>query len=249
MTSDTTRTEPVANPTDRLRELVTRADVVLWDFDGPICRLFAGHPAPDVAGGLVGWLDGRGLRGLLTEAEQGTADPQVVLRAAHRAGLGRSVVAELEERLTQEELRATATAMPTAWADPLIRTWTAVGARLAVASNNSPRVVGAYLAGRGLTGCFGPHIYGRDTDLHRLKPDPYHLNRALTALAAEPSAALFIGDTPTDHEAARSAGVPFLGYARNDRKERLLREAGASDVIGSLEPVLRVLRGQGQPTP
>jgi hypothetical protein len=164
----------VAIPTDRLRRLVSRAEVVLWDFDGPICRLFAGHPAPGVAAGLVDWLEARGLRGLLTEAERHTADPHAVLRAVDRAGLGRGVAAELEERLTQEELRATATAMPTAWADPLIRTWTALGARLAVASNNSPRVIGAYLAGRGLADCFGPHIYGRDTDPHRLKPDPYH---------------------------------------------------------------------------
>ncbi|WP_240926236.1 HAD family hydrolase [Streptomyces sp. JB150] len=242
MTSDTTRTEPVAGPTDRLRRLVSRAEVVLWDFDGPICRLFAGHPAPEVAGRLVDWLETRGLRGLLTEAERHTADPHAVLRAVDRAGLGLDVVAQLEERLTREELRATATAMPTAWADPLIRTWTALGARLAVASNNSPRVIGAYLAGRGLADCFGPHIYGRDTDAHRLKPDPYHLHRALNALTAAPATALLIGDSPTDHEAARRAGIPFLGYARNTRKARLLADAGARDVIGSLEPLLRLLR-------
>ncbi|MEV5339074.1 HAD family hydrolase [Streptomyces sp. NPDC052676] len=245
MTSDTTRTEPVASPTDRLRRLVARTEVVLWDFDGPICRLFSGHPAPGVAGGLVDWLETRGLRGLLTEAERHTADPQVVLRAVDRAGLGRGVAAELEERLTQEELRATATAMPTAWADPLIRTWTALGVRLAVASNNSPRVIGAYLAGRGLADCFGPHIYGRDAALHRLKPDPYHLHRALNALTAAPAAALLIGDSPVDHEAARRAGVTFLGYARNARKARLLADAGARDVIGSLEPLLRVVRERG----
>jgi HAD superfamily hydrolase (TIGR01509 family) len=238
----------VAIPTDRLRRLVSRAEVVLWDFDGPICRLFAGHPAPGVAAGLVDWLEARGLRGLLTEAERHTADPHAVLRAVDRAGLGRGVAAELEERLTQEELRATATAMPTAWADPLIRTWTALGARLAVASNNSPRVIGAYLAGRGLADCFGPHIYGRDTDPHRLKPDPYHLHRALNALTAAPATALLIGDSPTDHEAARRAGIPFLGYARNARKARLLSDAGARDVTGSLEPLLKLLREAKPPS-
>lgn len=53
-----------------------------------------------------------------------------------------------------------------------------------------------------------------------------------------------IGDTPSDHEAARQAGVPFLGYARNAYQEKLLRDAGAENVVASLEPVLRVLRGQ-----
>jgi phosphoglycolate phosphatase-like HAD superfamily hydrolase len=38
------------------------------------------------------------------------------------------------------------------------------------------------------------------------------------------------------------AGVPFLGYARNGHKEKLLRDAGADTVVGSLEPLLGLLR-------
>jgi phosphoglycolate phosphatase-like HAD superfamily hydrolase len=52
-----------------------------------------------------------------------------------------------------------------------------------------------------------------------------------------------IGDTPSDFLAAREAGVPFLGYARNERKEKALREAGAGMMVGSLELVLQTLRG------
>jgi len=246
VTSDTTQTESVTaeteNDTEQLRELITRARVVLWDFDGPICRLFAGHKAERVAIDLVDWLEGRGLHGLLTEDERQSLDPHVVLRAVDRRHPGSDLVAELEERLTQEELRATSSAMPTAYADPLIRTWTAVGSRLAIATNNSPRVVRAYLESRGLLSCFSPHIYGRTQDLHQLKPDPHCLNRGLRAMGAAPSAALMIGDTPSDLTAANSAGVPFLGYARNARKEKLLREAGATVVVDSLWAVLRSVR-------
>ncbi|MFB7498942.1 HAD family hydrolase [Streptomyces sp. NPDC056161] len=256
VTSDTAQTEPVTaetendhpgdtrDETETLRALIARARVVLWDFDGPICRLFAGHTAEHVAVDVVEWLAGRGLRGLLTEPERQSPDPQVVLRAVDRRHPGSDLVAELEERLTQEELRATATAMPTAYADPLIRTWTAVGSRLAVATNNSPRVVRAYLHGRGLTSCFTPHIYGRTQDLQRLKPDPHCLNRALNAMGAAPSSSLMIGDTPTDLIAANRAGVPFLGYARNYRKEKLLRAAGATAVVDSLSTVLDLVRAQ-----
>jgi HAD superfamily hydrolase (TIGR01509 family) len=247
VTSDTTQTESVteepANQIEKLRELIDRAQVVLWDFDGPICRLFAGHTADLVAGELVEWLEGRGLHGLLTETERESLDPHIVLRAVDRRHRGSDLVAVLEERLTLEELRAALTAMPTAYADPLIRTWKAVGARLAIATNNSPRVVRAYLDDRGLTDCFAPHIYGRTEQLHHLKPDPHCLNRALNAMGAAPSAALMIGDSPTDLEAADEAGVPFLGYARNERKAKLLREAGAESVVASLEPLLRILRG------
>ncbi|MET8802677.1 HAD family hydrolase [Streptomyces sp. NPDC004546] len=245
--TDTTRTEGTARRTadeiDELRGLIEGARVVLWDFDGPICRLFARHKAERVATELVDWLAGRGLNNLLSDSERDSLDPHEVLRAVDLRHPGSDLVTELEERLTQEELRAAGSALPTAYADPLIRTWTAVGARLAITTNNSPKVVRTYLNDRGLTGCFAPHIYGRTTELHLLKPDPHCLNRALAATGSAPSAALMIGDSPSDLAAANDAGVPFLGYARNDRKGKLLRDAGAGHVVASLEPVLRVLRG------
>ncbi|MFJ5264196.1 HAD family hydrolase [Streptomyces sp. NPDC088387] len=248
MTSDTRQTEQAAasteNQAEGLRDLVTRAQVVLWDFDGPVCRLFAAHPAERVATEMVEWLEGRGLRGLLTEGDRKSLDPHAVLRAVDRRHPSSDLVVELEERLTKEELRAAASAMPTAYADILIRTWTAVGSRLAITTNNSPRVVNKYLTSRDLVPCFAPHIYGRTRDLQLLKPDPHCLNRALRAMGCAPSAALMIGDTPSDLAAARSAGVPFLGYARNEDKAQLLRSAGATAVVGSLEPVLRAVRLQ-----
>ncbi|MFJ4007096.1 HAD family hydrolase [Streptomyces sp. NPDC090023] len=231
-----------AYETEKLRELIG-ARVVLWDFDGPICRLFARHRAERVAAGLVEWLAGRGLPGLLSEDERDTLDPQVVLRAVDRRHPGSDLVAELEERLTQDELLAAASALPTAYADPLIRTWTAVGSRLAVTTNNSARVVRAYLAGRGLTGCFAPHIYGRTAELSHLKPDPHCLQRALAALGAAPGSALMIGDSPSDLVAADRAGVRFLGYAGGEQRAKQLRASGAETVLTSLEPLLLALRG------
>ncbi|MET7699978.1 HAD-IA family hydrolase [Streptomyces sp. NPDC005485] len=249
MTSDTAQTEQVATEqvaaeTENLRKVIERARFVLFDFDGPICRLFAGHSAEDVAKDLVEWLGRQGLRGLLTEEERVHPDPMAVLYAVNRRHPHSDLVTELEERLTQQELKAVPSAWPTAYADPLIRTWSAVGARLAIATNNSAGTAARYLATRGLTDCFAPNIYGRTQELEHLKPHPHCLNRALNALGAAPSTALMIGDAPSDLAAARRAGVPFLGYARNADKEKWLRDAGAEDVVGSLEPVLRVLRGQ-----
>ena len=254
MTSDTTQTEgaisaPASDPVtapmpEDLRKLISSARVVLWDFDGPICRLFAGHAADKVAVELVHWLEGRGLHGLLTDRELESLDPQVLLRAVDRRHPGSDLVAELEERLTQEELRAVVKAMPTPYADILIQTWHAVGARLAITTNNSPRTVRTYVEARNLMRCFTPHIYGRTQDLHLLKPHPHCLNRALSAVGAAPSAALMIGDSPADYYAAHEAGVPFLGYARNEEKEKTLKEAGAETIVDSLAPVLRAVRSR-----
>ncbi|MFF6999508.1 HAD family hydrolase [Streptomyces sp. NPDC008313] len=242
MTPDTKQTELAAEETEKLRELISPVRHVLFDFDGPICRLFAGHKAERVARDLVDWLERQGLSGLLTEQERLQADPMVVLYAVNRRHPRSDLVAELEQRLTQQELKAASSAMPTAFADPLVRTWCALGARLAVASNNAPTTVTRYLASRGLTECFAPHVYGRSTDLDLLKPNPYCLNRALNAMGAAARDALMIGDAPSDYAAAVSAGVPFLGFARNERKEKLLRDAGVRVTVASMEPVLRLLR-------
>ncbi|MFI2437218.1 HAD family hydrolase [Streptomyces sp. NPDC018693] len=237
-----TSTETDSETMELLRELITRTRVVLWDFDGPICRLFAGHTADGVADGLVGWLEARGMRDLLTEDERKSLDPHFVLRAVHRARPGSDLVAELEEILTQQELKAVRSAWPTPWADPVIRTWAALGVRLAITTNNAPRVVRAYLSGRGLESCFAPHIYGRTPQLHLLKPHPHSLNIALRAMGSAPADALMIGDAATDFEAACRAGVPFLGYARNGDKAQSLRAAGVTAMVGTLEPVLTALR-------
>jgi HAD superfamily hydrolase (TIGR01509 family) len=242
VTSDTAQTDSVATQTENLREVITHARFVLFDFDGPICRLFAGHSAGHVAKDLVEWLEGQGLRGLLTEQERVHPDPMVVLHAVDRRHPNSDLVSELERRLTQQELKAVASAWPTAYADPLIRTWVALGARLAIATNNSPLTAASYLESRGLGACFQPNIYGRTQDLHHLKPDPHCLNQALSALGAAPSESLMLGDAPYDFAAAQRAGMPFLGYARNERKEKLMRDAGVENIVRSLEDVLRVLR-------
>lgn len=242
MTSDATRTDPVTGETGKLRGLIADARFVLFDFDGPICRLFAGYAAADIARELVERLEREGLLRLLTAQERADPDPQAVLLAVGRRHRGSDVVADLEEMLTQRELRAVPSAQPTAYADPLIRTWTALGVRLAVTTNNSARAVSAYLASRGLAGCFSPHLYGRTLELHQQKPDPSHLNRALEAMGAAAAAALMIGDTPSDLQAAEQAGVPFLGYASTGHRETMLRDAGAEVIVRSLEPVLRILR-------
>ncbi|MBW5423994.1 HAD-IA family hydrolase [Streptomyces sp. BG9H] len=229
--------------TERLQGLIGSVRFVLFDFDGPICRLFAHRSAEGVAKAQVRWLESRGLRGLLTADLREDPDPFVVLRAVDRRLPGSDLSAELEATLTRHEVSAVASAWPTPYADPLIRTWTAVGVRLAVTTNNAPRAVGAYLTSRGLLDCFTPHIYGRTRDLGLLKPHPHCVHRALRAISADPRTTLMIGDTPSDFMAARRAGVGFLGYARNPRKAGLLRDAGAPHMVSSLEPVLRSLRG------
>ncbi|MFJ7077955.1 HAD family hydrolase [Streptomyces sp. NPDC098781] len=220
MTSDNT-------PTDQLRSLLAPVRYVLWDLDGPVCRLFAGKPAAGIARDLVEQIDSYGMGGLLTEAERSATDPHVPLLAVHRKR-GGDLVAELEAWLTRRELQAVPRAMPTPYADPLIRRWPTLGVRFAITTNNSARAASAYIESRGL-GAYFTCIHGREQNLDLMKPNPHTLLQALKSLGAEPSLTLMLGDAPTDYEAALDAGVAFAGYARNAAKRQLLVEAGVKD--------------------
>ncbi|GAA3488659.1 HAD family hydrolase [Streptomyces cremeus] len=241
MASETTDLEQAAPVIERAAQAITGATCVLFDFDGPICGLFAEHRAHDIADRLIAWLARRGLAVRMPQEDR--QDPHAVLRAIGDSHPDSGLVRELEAALTDEELRAARTAAPTPHVDDLIREWSARGTPLAIATNNSPRAAHAYLSQRGLAPCFDRHVYGRTADLDRLKPDPDCLNRALRALDADPAKSLMIGDTPSDLEAAGRAGVAFLGYAKDARRVTRLREAGAEAVVGSLGEVLELIGG------
>lgn len=243
MTAETGRTDLVTREVE-LRVLVERTRYVLFDFDGPICRLFARHRAEDIARAQVKWLEDRGLVDILTEKERFSPDPHGVLSTLAERHPGSDLLVALEEHLTRQELRAARSAMPTPYADPLIRTWDAVGARLAIVTNNSPRTVASYLGERGLLECFAPRIYGRTQDLSELKPNPVSLYKALGTMGADREASLMIGDTPSDYAAASSARVPFLAYARHEAARARMMKAGVPErsIVESLEPLLRALK-------
>jgi HAD superfamily hydrolase (TIGR01549 family) len=228
-------------------ELTCRTRCVIFDFDGPLCKLFGGYPAHEVARVMVGHL---GELGLPVPAVDDLDDPHAILRATaagHRAPGGAGspagpAVVELESRLTAEEVRAAASAVPTPHADDLVRTLAADGLTLAVASNNTPLAVERYLRSRGLAELFGRHIHGRRPDPSLMKPDPDSVRRVLQSTGINSAHCLMIGDAVSDHTAARRAGVPFLGFAPDDRRAEALRGAGVEGVLRSMEAVDQKLR-------
>ncbi|MEU6276073.1 HAD family hydrolase [Streptomyces populi] len=234
----------------RCDEVGSATRCVLFDFDGPICRLFPEGSSMDVADALRRLVTDLGLADALTEAERADKDPHVVLRAVHHVlwesdpkGLGvevpdpKDLIGKLDECVTQGELAAALTALPTPGADALIARLFRSGLRLAVVTNNAPRAADSYLQNHQLRGFFDA-VHGRGADPDLMKPDPDVLHRALADLDLEPADAVMIGDTPTDFVAAERAGVRFIGYGRNSEKRARLRNAGAKVVIGSYAPLL-----------
>ncbi|MFE2536537.1 HAD family hydrolase [Streptomyces sp. NPDC059371] len=214
---------------------------VLFDFDGPLCRLFPDGSSAPLAEALRRIVVERDAGELLLGEAEVSIDPQVVLKTVHRQRPRSDLAAELDERLTDGELAAAVIAPPTPGAELFVRRLVAARVGVAVVTNNSPVAVAAYLRRVGIDRCFEGHIHGRTDDPGRLKPDPDSIHRALADLGVEAYDALMIGDMPTDLHAAREAKVAFAGYARDESEAAELWEAGAELVFSRMELLSAVM--------
>jgi phosphoglycolate phosphatase len=89
------------------------------------------------------------------------------------------------------------------------------GLRLGVCTNKPRAITDSILEQLGLAPFFDA-VIGGDSCTTK-KPDPAPLLTCLAALSAEPGRSLYVGDSETDVQTARAAGVPVLvvtyGYA------------------------------------
>ena len=94
-------------------------------------------------------------------------------------------------------------------------TLAAEGWRLGLCTNKPEGLARRLLDHLGITGCFAA-ILGADT-LPVKKPDPRHLTETIARSGGDAARAVLIGDTRTDRDTARAAGVPCVltrfGYA------------------------------------
>ncbi|MBL7260757.1 HAD family hydrolase [Paractinoplanes lichenicola] len=187
--------------------------------------MFAGLPAARVAAELIS------LAGLTTD----TDDPLEVLRRVDDPTL----LGVVEDALVTAEQEAATTATPTPYAREVLEAARARGLPVAVVSNNSAPAIELYLARHSLTGHVDA-IVGRPwAQPHRMKPDPGPVLAAVKAVRSTPDRCTLIGDSLTDIEAARAAGVAVVGYA--NRPWKISAFAPADAVVTSMAEVLAAL--------
>jgi phosphoglycolate phosphatase-like HAD superfamily hydrolase len=215
---------------------------LLIDFDGPICSMFAGRPAPGIAEQLNALLR----RGLDREPPfELTTDPIRTLVQAAELGdeaLARSVA----DALRDAEVQAVETATPTPGAEDVLRAARETGRRVAVVSNNASDAIEAYLQRTGLLR-YVDGLAGRFDGMAPalLKPDPLLVRAGLAGVQAVRDDAVFLGDSVTDIEAGKRAGVRTIGYANRPGKSAILAGAGADLVIDSMREFAGALRADG----
>lgn len=230
-------TPPVNDP-ETLRRILSCAKTLLLDFDGPICSVFAGIPANVVADQLREVLTEGGHVDLPDDV-QVAADPFEVLFYASK--LGQDEARYVEAAFRAHEVEAVQSAQPTSSAHDLMTRWTAAGGSLAIVSNNSVAAVRTYLDLHNLAGEVGVISARQDSNTELLKPSPYLLNQAVGLLDENLATCVFVGDSSTDIEAGRAAGIDAIAFANKPEKLSNLIAAGPKAIVTEIVHFLDVL--------
>lgn len=211
---------------------------VLFDFDGPVCAVFAEVGDKPVAAHLRAALNAAGYP---IEGADGLG-PHGVL--AYAATLDQAAANLVEAELSAAELGAVKTATPTPGTSDFLAACTETRRPVVIVSNTNAEAIAAYLGWHGLRQ-YVAHIEGRDGDARRMKPGPWVIRRALKHTGVGPSEAVLIGDSATDIEAAHTAEVRVVGYADKLGKAARLRVADA--VVSDMHRLAHAIRAGGTP--
>jgi phosphoglycolate phosphatase len=224
-----------------LDAILRRVRVVLLDFDGPVCAVFAGVEDATVAAHLRASLNAAGYP---TDGTDGLG-PHGVL--AYAATLDWAAARIVEAELAAAELAAIKTATPTSGASVFLAACAETRRPVVMASNNNAAAIAAYLDQHQLHHLVA-HIEGRNPDdPRRMKPNPWVVRRALAQFAPPPGMAVLVGDAVTDVEAAHAVGVAVVGYANKPPKAGRLHDAGADAIATDMHQLADAIRAAGTP--
>jgi phosphoglycolate phosphatase len=200
-------------------QLITDSDGLLLDFDGPVCRIYAGRDPARIARQVA----------VTFRLEFETSDPLRLVTHAPETG---GPVDEIHHALTQAEVEAVHTAAGTPGIRELLESYPDP---IAIVSNNATEAIDAWLTQEGLRTAVGT-IIGRDP--RHMKPDPTSLRLAAEAIGRDLSRCVFVGDSLSDAEAARNAHVAFVALANKPGKRARFERSGCDVIIDGMDELL-----------
>ena len=221
-----------------IEQIIKGTRHLLLDFDGPVCSIFAGIGADNVARQLRDTLLTAGFT--LPDGAEQTDDPLEVFRLA--ASVSPDAAMAAQQLLTAFETRAVPTAKPTRGSADLIITAARTGRTVTIVSNNSGAAIAVYLADHRLTGYIRAVVARDDHDPERMKPDPYRVRAAVGILDADNTECTLVGDSTADVLAGLLAGVTVIGYANKPGKAADLADVQAAAVTSDLAEITLAMR-------
>jgi phosphoglycolate phosphatase len=208
---------------------------VLFDLDGTLV-----DSAPDLVGALDALLAAHGREPVgLAEGRTmiGEGAARLVERGfAARGGLPAPLAELVPDFVARYEDRLVDLTRPYPGAADALAAMAARGLPLGLCTNKPDRATHRILEALDLARFFACVIGG--DGIRKPAPDP--VLRCLAGLGAAPGEALFVGDSPVDHAAARAAGIRLalvsFGYTAVPA-----RELGADHVVDSFADLLGLL--------
>jgi phosphoglycolate phosphatase len=116
------------------------------------------------------------------------------------------------------------------------------GRSLALVSNVGRRTIGEVLDRFGLTGVFEAVV--TRNEVARAKPSGEGLRKALSALGADPSRAIFVGDSLSDLFAARDAGLTVAIVVGGENRPEEIARHGPDYILAALGELAGVVAGR-----
>jgi phosphoglycolate phosphatase len=176
----------------------------------------------------------------LPEPIASTTDHLSVLRYA--ATQAPATLEAVERIAVAGEIEAARLAIPTTGALDLLAACKQSERVVAIVSNNAVVAIEEFLELHGWTN-YVAAVFGRPfgrPDL--MKPNPCLIHQAVQALEDEPKDCVMIGDSITDIEVSRIAGVRSIGYAKTPQRGQDLAGAGADAVSDDMAAIAAAVR-------
>lgn len=206
-------------------EIIATAGALLLDFDGPITALM-----PPPLNARAAERARAALQHVSLPSEiRTTTDHLAVLRYA--AELQYTELGSVESACSAAEIDCARISQPSPEVQAILNGATGRSVPVAVVSNNSEEAVKEFLHRFRWTesirvlSCRTPNI------ALKLKPDPFLVKQAIELLGVDPTDCVFIGDSVTDVEAGKAAGIRVVGLAKTPKRGSQLLTAGAAGLI------------------
>jgi len=200
-------------------QLVAESEGLLLDFDGPVCDVYAGSDPARIAREVAAAF----------RLDIDTDDPLDLISHALATG---GPVDEIHDALTKTETKAVQTAAETTGMRELIETYEGP---VAIVSNNASQAILSWLAGAGLRSHIDV-ITGRNP--RHMKPDPWPLLMAVEGIGRAADRTVLVGDSLSDAQAARRAGVGFVGFANRPTKRASFEIDRVGPIVDSIDELL-----------
>jgi HAD superfamily hydrolase (TIGR01509 family) len=149
---------------------------------------------------------------------------------------GRNLMEMLNDALTSVEFNALETVKPMPNALETLETLKNRGIKIGVATRSGAAYAKRCLEKTGLSSLVDV-VLARD-EVEKPKPHPDHLLQVIEMLGTTPERVIYVGDSTTDLNTAKEAGVRFLGFWWSDERVGRMKDAGCKLFIKDLWELL-----------